>query len=295
MIFRKLNIAQQVLLKMKDHEAYKNYKFLKALQQVNPPLFTVPDKDDLHFKHSGNAGDIIYSLPVVYGLANGKKIHFHLQVDRHCDYGNNKHPLGNLMLNEQMVTLLKPLLIYQENIECVDVYDNQPIDFDLDKFREYPLNLKGGNIAQWYFLTFGMNANLNNKWLNATPEHSYNNTIVIARSHRYQSPGISYDFLNEYPRKIFVGVEEEYLEIKKMIPSIEYRPVKNFLELANIIAGSKLFIGNQSFPFALAEGLKTKRILELYHQSPNVNVEGSNGYVFCFQQQFEKIVADLMN
>jgi ADP-heptose:LPS heptosyltransferase len=78
-----------------------------------------------------------------------------------------------------------------------------------------------------------------------------------------------------------------------MIPQLEYRGVSNFLEMASVIKGSMFFIGNQSFPFSIAEGLKKRRLLEVYHRSPNVIVEGAEGYDFVYQPQFEKIVSDL--
>ena len=88
---------------------------------------------------------------------------------------------------------------------------------------------------------------------------------------------------------------DEFEEMKKQLPKLEYKPVANFLELASVIAGSKLFIGNQSFPFSLAEALKVRRVLEVFYQCPNVLVEGANGYDFCYQPQFEKIVSDLLD
>ncbi len=66
--------------------------------------------------------------------------------------------------------------------------------------------------------------------------------------------------------------------------------VSDFLQLAQLIAGSRLFIGNQSLPFAIAEALKVNRLLEVYYKAPNVAVSGRNGYDFCFQQQFEYLV-----
>jgi hypothetical protein len=69
--------------------------------------------------------------------------------------------------------------------------------------------------------------------------------------------------------------------------------VSNFLELARVIAGCKFFIGNQSFPFAVAEGLKVPRALELCFECPNVIPEGPQAYDFLYQPQFEKIVREL--
>ncbi len=295
MHFEKLNEFQKILLRLRNHEEYRNYRFLDKLQNVTPPAFETPQGNDVHFKHSGNLGDIIYALPAIYVLSKGKKIHLHLHVNQKANYGKMKHPLGNTMLSENMVSLLQPLLHAQQNFVTCDIYNSQSIDFDLDKFREYPFNLRTGNLARWYFLTFGINADLGKPWLQASNDTSVKDAIVIARSSRYRSPGIDYSFLQKYSRTIFMGLQEEYEDMKKMIPSIEYRQVKNFADLASVIAGCKFFIGNQSFPFSIAEGLKVKRVLELYHRSPNVNVEGPNGYDFCYQPQFEKIVNDLVS
>lgn len=293
--FRKKSTVAKLLLKSKNSEAYKNYKFQLALSKIREHThFDIPEKEAYHFKHSGNAGDIIYSLPATFALAGSSAIHYHLVLNAPGGYGKNPHPLGNVMLNEKMARMLQPLLLAQHGIASCPVYDAaQPIDFDLDLIRTYPFPLSRGNIARWYFYIFAVNADLGKPWLQATPDNGMSGHIVIARSQRYRSPNIHYGFLKKYAKTVFVGVEAEWQEMRQMLPQIEYRPVNDFLELAQIIAGSRLFIGNQSFPFSIAEGLKVKRLLEVYHLSPNVNVEGATGYDFCFQPQFEKLVAKL--
>jgi hypothetical protein len=295
MKFKKLNKLQEIMLKAKSTEAYKNYKFMHALQPIEHPQIKISSPHEVHFMHNGNSGDIIYSIPAMYAIAEGRKIHLHLKINEKGLNGKMIHPLGNVMLNEKMVTMLQPLLLNQPLIETCDIYAGQPVDVDLTLFRRYPFNYRTGHICRWYFWVFGVNGDLGKPWLQAEPDLSFNNAIVIARSQRYRMPGINYSFLNSYPRTVFVGVEEEYLDMKKMIPNIEFRKVHDFLELASIIAGCKFFIGNQSFPFSVAEGLKKTRILEVFHLSPNVIVEGAEGYDFCYQPQFEKLVSLLYN
>ena len=87
---------------------------------------------------------------------------------------------------------------------------------------------------------------------------------------------------------------EEYERMKLSIPQLEYKKTDNFLSLASTIAGAKLFIGNQSFPYSLAEAIKVPRILESYYLSPNVIPEGENAYEFSFQPQFEFLVKKLL-
>jgi hypothetical protein len=279
---------------MKDAEEYKNYKFLERLNRIKSTIqLDIPQKEAYYFKHSGNSGDLIYSLPAARALANGKELHYYLNLDQKGHYGKKTHPLGGVMLNKKIFDMLHPLLTAQPYITSCSIYNGQPIDYDMDLIRRYPFPTNKGNVARWYFYLFATAADLSSPWLQAPPDPTWREHIVIARSGRYNAPAISYSFLSKYKMKIFVGVEEEWKEMQKMLPDIEYLPVNDFLQLASIISGCKLFIGNQSFPFALAEAMKVERLLEVYHQCPNVNVEGKGGYDFCYQAQFEKLVEKL--
>ena len=58
--------------------------------------------------------------------------------------------------------------------------------------------------------------------------------------------------------------------------------------MAQIINSSKIFIGNLSFGFTLAEALKKPRLLESGPDFPLVYPNGKNAYDFYFQDHFEK-------
>jgi hypothetical protein len=292
-----MNFFKKMRLKI-EAEDKVSYKYLKKIEKykdglkaVKPPSLTFPENRPLHFKHSGNCGDIIYAIPTMKAIAGEEDINLHLHIDQPADYaGHVKHPLGNVMLNKKMADMLQPLLLSQPGFKSCEVYSEGPIDIDLDKMREYPLLLDRGNIARWYFLVFPVNYDLNQAWLQVAPDPSCREAIVIARSRRYRAPDIDYGFLNRYPDVQFIGLPDEYADMKRKIPHIRHRPVNDFLEMAAVIAGAKLFIGNQSFPFALAEALKVNRLLEVHFECPNVTVYGDKGYDFCFQPQFEKLV-----
>ena len=51
----------------------------------------------------------------------------------------------------------------------------------------------------------------------------------------------------------------------------------------------KLFIGNLSFGYALAEALKVPRLLESGPNFPLVYPNGNHGYDFYFQSHFEDL------
>ncbi|MBI5372025.1 MAG: hypothetical protein HZA79_08365 [Sphingobacteriales bacterium] len=289
-----MNILERLYIAVFKEKA-KRKLFSRGLARVSPPnLEPVLRKDAVHFKHFGLIGDIIYAIPAMKVLAGDRKIHLHLQINQKTLYKKSmKHPNEGKILTEKSVSMLAPLLLSQPEFAVCDILTDQPVDYDLDEFRNYPFDYNTNHICRWYFHMYGITADLGQPWLRVNPDHSFKDEIVIARSFRYRAPGISYDFLRNYPDITFVGLKEEYEDMKKAIPGLKYRVVTDFLEFAQIIAGCKFFIGNQSFPFAVAEGLKVKRVLELCFECPNVIPEGKDAYDFCYQPQFEKIVREL--
>ena len=311
-MFKKRNLANRLWLKYTDRPKYKDYKwelknykeleynnFLHAEQRLNTAdkIVSIANvKHEITFLHSGNAGDIIYALPTI------KKLHELTGANMRLFFGINKqvifpkhftHPLGNVMLNQKMVDMLFPLLRQQEYISSCEVYTDQKIDIDLDYFRAGLVPQDKGNIARWCSYITGVSPDLWKKWLTVEPNTTFSNNILLARSGRYQNKYINYAFINDYDNVLFVGVESEYKEIKKQIPKIQWVEVKDFLQLACIIAGCKFFIGNQSFPYSIAEALKVSRILEVSFEVINVVPEGPNGHDFLFQDHFESLVKSL--
>lgn len=300
MAHRKLSKLQKWYLKYTYRPAYDRYKewlreensieFIKTLR--HPPL-DHPFKPVTSFVHSGNSGDIIYSLPAAFALSKNGKVQYYLRLNQPMEQRFRFHPLGTVMLNEKMASMLLPLLLHQPQIERAKIYEGEDVDYQLDYFRRYRGHL-AASITHWYFTVYGISYDTSLPWITAPKDEAYKNKIVIARSHRYRMPGIDYRFLKNYPDKIFVGVEQEYEDMKTMLPDLEYKPVSDFLEMAAIINGCRLFIGNQSFPFSLAEALKVPRLLEVYHKEPNVIVEGKGGNAFMYQPQFEYAVKRLL-
>jgi len=290
-----MNVVKRIYLAVFKNQ--KKHFYLKSLSKIKTPdLYPDIKGNAVHFKHFGLIGDIIYSIPAMKVLAANREIHLHLYIDQPSLYKKSmRHYNQGKILTEKSVEMIAPLLLSQPEIKCCDIYNDQHIDYDLDDFRKYPFDYNMGHICRWYFLTYGISADLSKPWLQVTGDKRFANEIIIARSFRYRAPGISYDFMNEYENISFVGLKEEYEDMKRLLPKIKYQPVKDFLELAQIIAGCKFFIGNQSFPYSLAEAIKVKRALEVCFENPNVIPEGENAYDFCYQPQFEKIVRQINN
>ncbi len=283
--------------KFKEYSLKKKRKeYLNTIQNISvSPYKKLHSTEIVSFSHIGLNGDIIYSIPAMLSLAKGKKIHLFLDVSQNSLYTREmNHYNKDKILTPKSVEFITPLILSNSQFEVCKIWENETIDYDLNEFRKYPFDYRMGHICRWYFLAFGITYNLNNPWLHVNPNSIYKNDVIIARSFRYRALGINYNFLSKYKNIKFLGLREEFEDIKKQIPSIEYITVNNALEMAEIIAGCKFFIGNQSFPFSVAEALKVKRVLEVCYESPNVIVDGNNGYDFCFQQQFEKIIKELV-
>ena len=311
-MFKKRNLFSKLWLKYTDRPGYKTYKWdlINYQRQQYTNLLSATGKltdiskiqaaakvaNQLNLQHSGNAGDIIYALPTIKKIyeQTGVPINLYLKLGRTVILPNyNSHPMGNVMLNEKMANLLFPLIRAQPYIHSCELYNDQHIDIDLDYFRAGLIPQDKGNIARWCSYITGVSPELWKQWLIVEPDKEYKDIIVIARSGRYRNMDIDYSFLNAYKKIVFVGIESEYSEIKPILPGIKWLEVKDFLELARIIAGCKFFIGNQSFPYSIAEALKVRRILELSFEVINVIPEGENGHDFIFQGHFEWLVRNL--
>jgi hypothetical protein len=313
-MFKKKNLIEKLWLKHTDNQQYKQYKWeLKNYtEEETLRFFTGNDRLDtqekiveaakndkvLNITHSGNAGDVIYALPTIKKIheITGVPVCLYLRLDKPLPdpiFSNTSHSMGAVMINANTANKLIILLTTQSYISNIDVYTDQKIHIDLDFFRSKTLPLNNANIARWCGYVTGVTPELWRPWLFVTPKTSFNDKIIVARSERYRNSTINYSFLKNYDNVLFIGIKSEYEDMKKSIPNLKLYDTYSFLEIAQIIAGCKFFIGNQSFPYAIAEALKAPRILEAYYHVPHVIPEGENAHDFYYQNHFESLVNQL--
>jgi ADP-heptose:LPS heptosyltransferase len=73
---------------------------------------------------------------------------------------------------------------------------------------------------------------------------------------------------------VFVGTAEEHADFVKTTGfAVQYYPVQDFKELADIINGADLFMGNQSAAYSIAMGLGKASVLETIKIKPLANNE----------------------
>tara|TARA_X000001036_G_C20518615_1_gene741193 strand:+ start:49 stop:927 length:879 start_codon:yes stop_codon:yes gene_type:complete len=253
-------------------------------------------KKEINFLHSGHLGDIINSLPFIKEIAKKKRCNLLINLNKriNTDKINNLHPSKGVFLKKNSYEKLLPLLKVQPFLNKIDIYKNQNIDINLDLFRDLPINFNIDSV-RWYLHITGINSNLNSPYLlKINKNKKFKNCIVFMRSLRRQNKHIKFKFLNKYKNLIFIGLYNEYLDLKKQIKDLKFYNCKNFLEMAEIINASRLFIGNLSFGYTLAEGLKKPRLVESYLDFPLIYPNDINGCEFYFQEHFEKHVKDIL-
>ena len=252
------------------------------------------EQKEISFLHSGHLGDVINALPVLKELSKKSKCNLYLQKEKNleADAANYKHKGDKIYMTDRMVNMILPLLKNQDYINQVEIFNNQKIDIDLDLFRKIPMNFNLDEV-RWYFQLTGIHTDLSKQYLFVNEHKSANKKIVIMRSTRRKNTFINYKFLRNYENLLFLGLEEEYNDLKIDIPNLQFYDCKNFLEAAEIIKSSKFFIGNSSFGFTMAEGLKVPRIMESYPDFPVIYPNGGHGYDFYFQVHFERLCKKL--
>jgi hypothetical protein len=184
---------------------------------------------------------------------------------------------------------LAPLLLAQDYVAEVKPWNGEPIDHDASFFRDAGLAY-GATLAHLQAQWLGLNPTFSRPWITVKPRREA--AIVVHRSPRYQNMFFPWrELVAEFGSEmIMVGVPHEHEDFVEKYEHIPYRPTANLLEVAQLIAGAELFIGNQSCCYAIAEGLKHNSI-----QETNVGVAvdcifpRKNG-IFCHDGALDTVI-----
>lgn len=252
---------------------------------TDQPPFTVA--------HGGNAGDLIWAIPSIVSLLELRGLStctLLLKADQPAKYGPGfNHPCGNVKMSRAFCESLIPLLKSNKVFAEVKVWEGEKIDLDLDAFRASGFWHDRGDIGHYYGHVWPCLPHLWEPWL--TVEAKPNGLILLNRTERYHNPRINFKFLEKIPGVQFVGLDAEFKAFRKdQLVNVPHAKTKSFLDLARKIAGCRLFIGNQSSAYAIAEAVKVPRMVEVYPQAPNVFPHGPDGWQFFTQQAFEDLV-----
>jgi hypothetical protein len=208
--------------------------------------------------HPGDIGDAIAALPVIREQGGGHLIFRNHPEATTCRfYREIKGP---------KFESLKPLLESQDYILSVRYHDRDSADYDMTHFRVKYVPERTLTEAHEEYLGFPRSDM--SPWLKVEPAAETKDRVIVARSSRYHTQGFPWkEYADKYgDRMLFIGHHEEHSDFQRLVGrTVELAVTPDFLRIARLIAGSELFIGNQSAPFWVAAGLGHPLIQERWN------------------------------
>jgi len=273
--------------------------------------FVAPATTPATAKHFCNPGDLVAMLASLKGYyeKTGRKVRLLQQLNVPAQYypGATHGTLSDsdsstmVCMNQHIFDMIRPLVISQEYIEDLEVYEGQsPLTIDLDVIREKVfVNLPHGSIQSWPMYAYpDLAYDLTRPWI-TLPEIEHpiidyiKGKIIVNFTERYRNGNINYFFLKKFKeRLVFAGTEREYMLFTNTwgidIPRLE---VKDFLELAYAIKYCKFLLCNQSMCWGIATAMGSPRILEVCRYAVNcLPFYGEKNYGFYHQTGVEYYV-----
>ena len=224
------------------------------------------------FYHSGNYGDVIYSLAAIK-LSGGGSLSLGPRQKR--------TPPCSSPIRKEAYPFIAPLIAAQPYITSCSFTDRHPgtdSAFDLNRYRtlwsDSALRSRTNihNLAQMHCQLLGIAEQFHpsQSWL-TVPSPIPHGYFTCHRSSRYQDPEFPWKLIVSilHRRLLFVGTPSEHADFTKKFGRVSHWHPIDALELARLLAGSLGFLGNQSLPCAIALGLGLPVCQEVSPQSPD--------------------------
>lgn len=221
------------------------------------------------FKHSGGMGDMILGLPTVMELGGGT---FYLHTSQFAKMGS--------LLAAQPYLKVEELPFAQ--------WKEKQVTHNLDLFR----TISKVSIAEMHAGAFNVKPDFSRPWLfNIPPKRVAKIVIHDTGSQRFPGYTVDWNLLKGYEKDcVFIGYDCDYLIFQRDRKlDISWYKTADLYEVAQVIKGCDLFIGNSSSPYTIAEGLKKPLVIDLYVGRPQYPLSTS-GFVNLSQHVLEKFV-----
>ena len=227
--------------------------------------------------HYGDMGDIIYCIPTCRALGITK---LYISIENEC----------HTKMTAYNIRFMAPLFAHM-GIEMVLWNHKDDYDYDLNAYRKLMEDLTYTHLGLSQARAMGVDVDMSARYIDVEEKRKgLKPYIIVNRTLRYNNASFNWQMLlNSHENIYFVGTEEEYSYLRTITGAdISYLYVDDMLELARYIKGAYAFIGNQSSPFAVAEGLKVNRIQETCEWVPNALPMSKNGFPVITKMQNRK-------
>lgn len=210
----------------------------------------------MRFHFTNDAGDIIAAMTFVRQMGGGD-----VTIGNHYDMEARK-----MRPSRPIFKTLQPLfetLPYVKSIRYSE--DTEGVDYDFSDWRE--VYSRVASLAHAQAAYFGVHNLDVSPWLTAKKDPRSDGKVVVTRTSRYMNHSFPwFKIYQKYKDKLmFVGFKEEHEALEKKVNGkINHVPTADFLEVAELISGSELYIGNQTAATWVAMGLGHPLIQETY-------------------------------
>lgn len=230
-------------------------------------------RSPVSFKHAGDLGDTVLFLPNLKYRPGSRLL-------LSCERGRVRDPY-----TLEHANVILPLLRSQDYIAEARLWCEGDECVDGSSWRGSYNGFSPLCHAQLIEYGTPLDVSLE-PWLRVFPRHV--SRVVINRSLRYHG-ALNWGLLRG-DDCVFVGLRAEWLEFCDRFFKVPYYETKDLLEVAEVIAGCELFVGNQSAPYAIAEGLKHRLLQATCRAQPN-NIYLRDGAMYSLYEVEESVLA----
>lgn len=271
------------------------------------------NKTTMLFNHTGQIGDLIYSLQLIDEFKDATHLDIWLNIQTNAKIQmvkDSSHP--GIGLSEADVSFILPLLKTVKFIDKITFGDDIPKNnrvIDLSIFRKCAINFSSGDIRQWIYNVIGIHLpqDFSKQHIFITPDFRFKDKVILVKTKRYNNALLDLNQLKNYANRfVFIGLENEHNEFEQNHFKVDYYKVKDALEFAQLLAGAQGIISNQTSLFAIAEMMKVPRLLltaewmktdddKFYPGPVNVHPQGGWFEVVQTNEKLKSAVENLLN
>jgi hypothetical protein len=238
------------------------------------------------FVHSGNAGDIVFSIPTINHLTGGEKFAtVYIKTSKYV-YGNQYDFVKDLLLEQPSIREVIPFTPSDNNWN----YFNWPglkYDYDLDLAR----NQSGRgriHIIKRYFDTFGIQKDHTLPFLKIDDYYKRDERFALIHlTSRWN--GLQYDWKRIYNEALarhgkvyFIGFVSEWLDFQLRFAQLEHIQTETLLDMARLIRDCEALYCNQGVALTIAQGLGKEYYLVRNLNKTNCHLGTVNEHLIGF-------------